>query len=194
MTVARRARRRRRADEGGIAAACYAGGREVWRPSQTTTLTLILADAASRKLPHERPHRAATLAPRTASPSILRFGRDRSAPCPRSSASPGAPRGGAFCAGLELEERAGVLIVVRPARSCRSIRRFDGWKWSAARAAMIALGWKGRARRLAPVLRGCQDDGALAAPRRASPRRRRPPSRAAGLDLADPVGERLPAE
>jgi hypothetical protein len=49
-------------------------------------------------------------------------------------------RGGAFCAGLELEERAGVLVVVRPAPI---LRRFDGWKWSAARAAMIALGWKG---------------------------------------------------
>lgn len=49
-------------------------------------------------------------------------------------------RGCAFCAGLELEERAGVLVVVRPAPI---LRRFDGWKWSAARAAMIALGWKG---------------------------------------------------
>jgi triacylglycerol esterase/lipase EstA (alpha/beta hydrolase family) len=41
----------RRADEGGIAAACYAGGREVWKAiPDDDKLTLILADAASRKL------------------------------------------------------------------------------------------------------------------------------------------------
>lgn len=49
-------------------------------------------------------------------------------------------RGGAFCAGLELDERADVLVV---ARAAPILRRFVGWRWSAARAAMIALGWRG---------------------------------------------------